>query len=69
LERVYVVVVHHRDACRRCGTLLQGEDPAPLRHQVIEIPLITPLVIEHRLHRLVCPCCSTSTRATLPADV
>jgi hypothetical protein len=26
-------------------------------------------VIEHRLHRLVCPCCSTSTCATLPADV
>jgi transposase len=32
-----------------------------LRHLVIEIPPITPLVIEHRLHRLVCPCCSTST--------
>ena len=30
---------------------------------------ITPLVIEHRLYRLVCPCCSTSTCATLPADV
>ena len=69
LECVYDVVEHHLDACRRCGTLLQGEDPAPLRHQVIEILLITPLVIEHRLHRLVCPCCSTSTRATLPADV
>jgi len=33
-----------------------------------ELP-ITPLVIEHRLHRLVCPCCSTSTCAPLPADV
>ncbi|MFN9646348.1 MAG: transposase [Cyanobacteriota bacterium] len=53
----------------RCGTLRDGEDPAPLRHQVIEIPPITPLVIEHRLHRLVCPCCSTSTCAPLPADV
>ena len=63
------VVVHHPDACRRCGALLHGEDPDPLRHQVIEIPPITPLVIEHRLHRLVCPCCSTSTCATLPADV
>jgi len=55
--------------CRRCGTLLDGEDPDPLRHQVNEIPPITPVVIEHRLHRLVCPCCSTSTCATLPADV
>jgi hypothetical protein len=36
---------------------------------VIEIPPITPLVIEYRLHRLICPCCSTSTCATLPADV
>ena len=27
------------------------------------------MVIEHRLHRLVCPCCSTSTCATLPAGV
>jgi transposase len=69
IERVDEVVEHHPDACRRCGTLLQGEDPAPLRHQVIEIPPITPLVIEHRLHRLVCPCSSTSTCATLPADV
>jgi len=36
-----------RSCCRHCGTLLQGEDLAPLRHQVIEIPPITPLVIEH----------------------
>jgi hypothetical protein len=69
IERVDEVVEHHPDACRRCGTLLEGEDPDPLRHQVIEIPPITPLVIEHRLHRLVCPCCSTSTCAPLPADV
>jgi hypothetical protein len=69
MERVDEVVEHHPDACRRCGMLLQGEDPAPLRHLVIEIPPITPVVIEHRLHRLVCPCCSTSTCATLPADV
>ena len=69
IERVDEVVKHHPQACRRCGTLLQGQDPEPLRHQVIEIPPITPVVIEHRLHRLVCPCCSTSTCATLPADV
>jgi transposase len=69
MERCEDVVEHHPDACRRCGTLLRGEDPGPLRHQVIEIPPITPLLIEHRLHRLVCPCCSTSTCATLPADV
>ena len=69
IERVDEVVEHHPDACRCCGTLLQGEDPEPLRHHVIEIPPITPLVIDHRLHRLVCPCCSSSTCAPFPADV
>ena len=69
MERVDAVAEHHPDSCRRCGTLLEGEDPDPLRHQVIEIPPITPVVIEHRLHRLVCPCCSTSTCASLPAAV
>jgi transposase len=69
IERVDAVVEHHPDACRRCGTLLDGEDPDPLRHQVMEIPPITPVVIEHRLHRLICPCCSRRTCATLPADV
>ena len=63
------VVEHHPDACRRCGTLLEGEDSAPLRHHVIEIPPITPLVIEHRLHRLVSSSYSTSTCAPLPAAV
>ena len=36
---------------------------------MIEIPPIAPVVIEHLLHRLVCPCCSTSTCTTLPAAV
>jgi transposase len=69
IERCDAVEEHHPQHCRRCGTHLQGEDPEPLRHQVIEIPPITPLVIEHRLHRLICSCCGTSTCAELPADV
>ncbi len=36
---------------------------------MIEFTPITPLVIEHRLNRLVSSCCSTSTCATLPAGV
>ncbi|MCP9901477.1 hypothetical protein KBZ12_14040 [Cyanobium sp. Cruz CV13-4-11] len=30
---------------------------------------MAPLVIEHRLHRLLCSCCSTSTCMPLPTDV
>ena len=45
IERVDEVVDHHPDACRRCGQLLDGIDPEPLRHQAIE----------HQLHRLAAP--------------
>lgn len=35
------VVDHHPQDSPRCGPLLHGEDPEPLRHQVIEILPIT----------------------------
>lgn len=36
---------------------------------MIDIPKIKPFVIEHQLHRLICPHCHTSTRAELPVGV
>jgi hypothetical protein len=33
-------------------------NPDPLRHRVIEIPPVTPVVTDHRLRRLESPCCS-----------
>jgi transposase len=56
-------------ACRRCGHALQGSDPAPLVHQVLELPPIRPTVTEYRRHRLGCPHCHTSTCAPLPPNV
>jgi transposase len=55
--------------CRGCGGKLSGSDPAPLRHQVWELPEIKPLVSEHRLHRLSCPGCGKTTCGQLPAGV
>lgn len=55
--------------CRRCGKPLTGSDPNPLRHQVAELPVVVPDVVEYRLHRLTCPCCHTSTCGTLPPGV
>lgn len=68
-EQCDEVVVERPVACRRCGTPLAGDDPQPLRHQVCEIPEIKPHVTEYQLHRLVCPCCHTSTCAELPPGV
>ncbi len=36
---------------------------------MVDIPKIVPFVIEHQLHRLVCPCCRTTTAAELPVGV
>jgi transposase len=32
---------------------LVGDDPNPVRHQVVELPAVKPLVDEHRGHQLV----------------
>src|SRR5262249_4677748 len=56
-------------SCRRCGQALQGADPAPLIHQVADLPRIEPLVDEYRLHRPACPDCGTTTCARLPEGV
>jgi transposase len=55
--------------CRRCGRPLTGSDPAPLRHQVAELPVVRPAIAEYQLHRLTCPCCHTATCGALPAGV
>jgi transposase len=56
-------------ACRRCDRPLAGDDPAPLRHQVTELPPVTPVVTEYRRHRLPCPSCGITTCGDLPAGV
>jgi len=56
-------------ACGHCGEKLGGTDPEPARHQVAELPPMTPQVTEYRLHRLACPACGQRTRAPLPPGV
>jgi transposase len=68
-EQCQDVVPLKPEACRRCGEALTGADSQPLRHQVWDVPEIKPLVTEYQLHRLLCPCCQTSTCAALPVGV
>jgi len=69
VEKCSSVIEHHPTICPICGEGLSGEDENPYRHQIVEIPPIEPIVIEHRLHQLTCRHCGTSTRATLPHEV
>jgi transposase len=57
------------ESCEQCGALLLGDDEAPERHQVTELPRITPMVTEYRRHRLYCVACGVSTQAPWPATM
>jgi transposase len=57
------------EQCGQCGTLLLGEDPAPERHQVTELPRITPVVTEYRRHGLWCVACGMRTQAAWPTSM
>jgi len=69
MEEVDEVVVLKPDQCRGCHAPLWGDDPAPFRHQVIEMPPIQPVVTEYQWHQLACPACGETTRAPWPAGV
>jgi hypothetical protein len=55
--------------CGQCGTLLLGEDAAPERHQVTELPRLAPVVTEYRRHCLWCVACGAQTQAAWPATM
>ena len=69
VEEVDEVVVLKPDQCSGCQAPLLGDDAAPFRHQVIEIPPIQPVVTEYQWHQLVCPDCGETTRAPWPEGV
>jgi transposase len=69
IEDCSSIIEHHPPYCSSCGEVLSGLDTKPYRHQIVEIPPISPIVVEHRLHQLTCSSCGTKTRATLPEDV
>lgn len=55
--------------CSKCGEGLSGVDPHPARHQIVDVPVVKPDVVEYRLHQLECEHCGAKTRARLPEGV
>ena len=50
--------------CENCWEALpQLPDPCAKRHQVTELPPVTPHTTEYRRHKVRCPCCGYRTRA------
>ena len=68
VEQVDQLTVLQPKACAHCGRSLSGDDPSPVRHQVIEVPEVKPSIAEWLLHSLSCQC-GKKTRAQLPVGV
>jgi transposase len=69
VEEVDKIIVYRPIRCERCGALLLGEDPAPYRHQVTELPIVRPTVTEYQVHELTCACCGQRNRGELPPEI
>lgn len=68
-EELDRVIALRPSACGKCGHLLLGDDPNPVRHQVSEIPPVKAEVTEYQQHRLNCPACGEMTAAQWPAEM
>jgi transposase len=66
-EQVQHVVELVPGECRGCKRRLHGQDSAPRRHQVVEVPPLSAIVTEYRCHALQCPDCGEVTRGEVPA--
>jgi transposase len=62
-EECTAIEEHYPSHCWSCGELLIGTDAEPQRCQIVDIPPLRPIVIEHRFHALSCGCCGQRTRA------
>jgi transposase len=69
LAEVDKQVVVKAEHCGGCGAKLEGDDPAPRHHQVVELPRVKPLVTDFEIHTLGCARCGVSTTPPLPAGV
>ena len=68
-DMVDEIIIYRPETCRNCGDLLAGEDVAPYRYQVTDIPVVRASVVEHQVHCLVYTMCQTPNRGQLPAEV
>ena len=68
-EDVTKTIPHEPHACT-CGCEeLQECDEEPLRHQTVDVPPVTPMVIEHVQYVRKCKKCGERVYAPLPDDV
>ena len=58
VEDCETVKDYYPEQCWQCGSSLHQEAGEPQRHQIVELPVIVPLVYEYRLHQCLCERCN-----------
>jgi transposase len=72
-DQVDEIVDHYPDACGGCGREFTDRQCRPKRrfgrHQIVELPPISVITVEHRTHQLRCRGCLARTSAQLPEEI
>ncbi len=64
LEMCQEIIEHYPQQCSKCGcSVSESIGTQVYRHQVVEVPPVQPIVIEHRFHQMTCTCCGTENQA------
>jgi transposase len=70
LEMCLEVIDHYPEQCSKCGAEVRESISTQVyRHQVVEVPPVQPIVIEHRFHPRTCTCCGTENQAPEMAEI
>ena len=66
-DRPDEIIKHHPEECEHCGKDLEEVESTSFnRRQVVDIPPISPVYIEHRSHVKTCPNCEFENRGVFP---
>jgi hypothetical protein len=61
------IIDHHPRVCNHCGEELEKVVSSSFtRRQIVDIPPIFPIYIEHRSHTKICPMCSFQNKGLFP---
>jgi transposase len=70
LEMCQEIIDHYPEQCSKCGAEVRDSSETKVyRHQVIEIPPVQPIVMEHRFHQITCTCCGTENQASIMGEI
>lgn len=64
------IIHHYPEQCNGCGAKINevGDLPA-YRHQIVEVPPIQSIIIEHQFHPVRCSCCGKENQAASMPEI